>query len=35
MVVILVFSAFIGFVAGWVPAHKAAKLSPKEAFDRR
>jgi len=35
MVVILVLSAFIGFVAGWVPAHKAAKLSPKEAFDRR
>ena len=33
--VILGFSIFIGFVSGWVPAHRAAGLSPKEAFTKK
>jgi len=33
--VIMVFSVFIGFVSGWWPAHRAAGLSPKEAFTKR
>ena len=32
---ILGFSIFIGFVSGWVPAHRAAGLSPKEAFTKK
>ena len=32
---ILAFSAIIGFVSGWWPAHRAAGLSPKEAFTKK
>ncbi|HAS80853.1 MAG: hypothetical protein UR25_C0004G0052 [Candidatus Nomurabacteria bacterium GW2011_GWE1_32_28] len=32
---ILAFSAIIGFISGWWPAHRAAGLSPKEAFTKR
>lgn len=32
---ILAFSIFIGFVSGWWPAHRAAGLSPKEAFTKK
>ncbi len=32
---ILIFSVVIGFVSGWWPAHRAAGLSPKEAFIRK
>lgn len=32
---ILIFSIVIGFVSGWWPAHRAAGLSPKEAFARK
>ncbi|MCM2339448.1 MAG: ABC transporter permease [Burkholderiales bacterium] len=33
--VILSFSMVIGFLSGWWPAHRAAGLSPKEAFTKR
>ncbi|MEI6580875.1 MAG: FtsX-like permease family protein [bacterium] len=32
---IMVFSVLIGLVSGWWPAHRAAGLSPKEAFTKR
>ena len=32
---ILIFSLLIGFISGWWPAHRAAGLSPKEAFTKR
>ena len=32
---ILGFSIIIGFISGWWPAHRAAGLSPKEAFTRK
>jgi ABC-type antimicrobial peptide transport system permease subunit len=32
---ILVFSLIIGFISGWWPAHRAAGLSPKEAFTKK
>jgi len=32
---ILAFSMIIGFLSGWWPAHRAAGLSPKEAFTKR
>jgi putative ABC transport system permease protein len=32
---ILGFSLVIGFASGWLPAHRAAGLSPKEAFTRK
>lgn len=32
---ILIFSIAIGFISGWWPAHRAAGLSPKEAFNKR
>lgn len=32
---ILLFSIIIGVVSGWWPAHRAAGLSPKEAFTKR
>lgn len=32
---ILGFSILIGFVSGWWPAHRAAGLSPKEAFTKK
>lgn len=32
---ILAFSIVIGFVSGWWPAHRAAGLSPKEAFTKK
>lgn len=32
---ILIFSVAIGFISGWWPAHRAAGLSPKEAFNKR
>lgn len=32
---ILVFSVVIGFISGWWPAHRAAGLSPKEAFTKK
>lgn len=32
---IMVFSIFIGLISGWLPAHRAAGLSPKEAFLRK
>lgn len=32
---ILIFSILIGFVSGWWPAHRAAGLSPKEAFTKK
>lgn len=35
IVLILAFSIIIGFLSGWWPAHRAAGLSPKEAFTRR
>jgi ABC-type lipoprotein release transport system permease subunit len=35
MLLILGFSGMIGFVSGWWPAHRAAGLSPKEAFTRK
>lgn len=35
VLVIMVFSIFIGLVSGWWPAHRAAGLSPKEAFSRK
>lgn len=35
VLVIMAFSVLIGFVSGWVPAHRAAGLSPKEAFTKR
>ncbi len=35
ILLILGFSIFIGFVSGWWPAHRAAGLSPKEAFTKR
>jgi len=35
ILVIVAFSAIIGFISGWVPAHRAAGLSPKEAFTRK
>lgn len=35
ILLILAFSIFIGFVSGWWPAHRAAGLSPKEAFTKR
>lgn len=34
VVLILGFSVVIGFVSGWWPAHRAAGLSPKEAFTK-
>ena len=35
VLLIMVFSVIIGFVSGWWPAHRAAGLSPKEAFNKR
>jgi len=35
VLLILAFSVFIGFISGWWPAHRAAGLSPKEAFTRK
>ncbi len=35
VLVIMVFSVFIGLISGWWPAHRAAGLSPKEAFTKR
>lgn len=35
VLLILAFSTIIGFVSGWWPAHRAAGLSPKEAFTRK
>ena len=35
VLIIMVFSIFIGLVSGWWPAHRAAGLSPKEAFTKR
>ena len=35
VLVIMAFSTVIGFVSGWWPAHRAAGLSPKEAFTKR
>ena len=35
VLIIMAFSALIGFVSGWWPAHRAAGLSPKEAFTKR
>lgn len=35
VIVILAFSMVIGFVSGWWPAHRAAGLSPKEAFVKK
>ena len=35
VMLIMVFSVIIGFVSGWWPAHRAAGLSPKEAFNKR
>jgi len=35
VLLIMVFSIVIGFVSGWWPAHRAAGLSPKEAFTKR
>ena len=32
---ILIFSIAIGFISGWWPAHRAAGLSPKEAFTKK
>jgi putative ABC transport system permease protein len=32
---ILIFSIIIGVISGWLPAHRAAGLSPKEAFTKR
>ena len=32
---IMAFSVFIGLISGWLPAHRAAGLSPKEAFLRK
>lgn len=32
---ILIFSIVIGFISGWWPAHRAAGLSPKEAFTKK
>lgn len=32
---ILIFSIMIGLLSGWWPAHRAAGLSPKEAFTKR
>lgn len=32
---ILSFSLIIGFISGWWPAHRAAGLSPKEAFTKK
>ncbi len=33
--VIMIFSVIIGLLSGWIPAHRAAGLSPKEAFTRK
>jgi putative ABC transport system permease protein len=35
VILILAVSVVIGFISGWWPAHKAAGLSPKEAFVRK
>lgn len=35
VLIIMGFSVVIGFVSGWWPAHRAAGLSPKEAFTRK
>jgi len=35
VILILGFSIIIGFASGWVPAHRAAGLSPKEAFTKK
>ena len=35
VLLIMVFSIIIGVVSGWLPAHRAAGLSPKEAFTRK
>ena len=35
VLLIMAFSIVIGFVSGWWPAHRAAGLSPKEAFTKR
>jgi len=35
IMLILGFSILIGFMSGWWPAHRAAGLSPKEAFTRK
>ncbi len=35
VLVIMALSLFIGFISGWWPAHRAAGLSPKEAFTKR
>jgi ABC-type antimicrobial peptide transport system permease subunit len=35
VLLIMAFSILIGFVSGWWPAHRAAGLSPKEAFTRK
>ena len=35
VLMIMAFSIVIGFVSGWWPAHRAAGLSPKEAFMRK
>lgn len=35
IILVLVFSAAIGFISGWWPAHRAAGLSPKEAFTKK
>lgn len=32
---ILIFSIVIGFISGWWPAHRAAGLSPREAFTKK
>lgn len=31
----LIFSIVIGFISGWLPARRAANLSPKEAFTKK
>jgi len=35
IILVLVFSIVIGFISGWWPAHRAAGLSPKEAFTKK
>lgn len=35
VLLVMGFSIIIGFVSGWWPAHRAAGLSPKEAFTRK
>jgi len=35
VILIMIFSLIIGFMSGWLPAHRASGLSPKEAFTKR